>query len=78
MTCELFSGYFALKYYAMAILLNYVISKLVVRVLLYGCEKWKMNKGAGKAINVLQNKFRHIKWQDHVGTVGKSEHETAE
>ena len=45
---------------------------LVVPVLLYGSETWKMNKGDDKAVNVFHNRclrriFR-IRWQDHVST----------
>ena len=45
---------------------------LVVPVLLYGCETWKMNKGDNKAINVFHNKclrrILKIQWQDHIST----------
>ena len=45
---------------------------LVVPVLLYGCETWKMTKGDGKAIDVFHNKclrkILQIKWHDHVTT----------
>ncbi|XP_020623185.1 uncharacterized protein LOC110060730 [Orbicella faveolata] len=45
---------------------------LLVPVLLYACETWKMNKGDHKAIDVFHNKclrkILRIKWQDHVST----------
>ena len=45
---------------------------LVVPVLLYGSETWKMNKGDDKAVNVFHNrclrKIFRIRWQDHVST----------
>ena len=45
---------------------------LVVPVLLYGCETWKMNKGDGKAVDVFHNRclrrILRIDWQDHVST----------
>ena len=45
---------------------------LVVPVLLYGSEIWKMNKGDDKAVNVFHNrclrKIFRIRWQDHVST----------
>ena len=46
---------------------------LVVPVLLYGCETWKLNKGDDKTIDVFNNRclrrILKIKWQDHVSTV---------
>ena len=49
-----------------------VYKTLVVPVLLYGSETWKMNKGNDKAVDVfhsrcLQKIFR-IRWEDHVST----------
>ena len=45
---------------------------LVVLVLLYGCETWKMNKSDDKEIDVFQNKcirkILEVRWQDHVST----------
>ena len=45
---------------------------LVVPVLLYGCETWKMNKGDDKEIDVFQNKclrkILKVQWKDHVST----------
>ena len=45
---------------------------LVVPVLLYGCETWKMNKGDNKAVDVFLNKclrrIFNIQWQDHIST----------
>lgn len=45
---------------------------LVVLVLVYGCETWKMNKGDNKAIDVFDNKclrrILKIQWQDHIST----------
>ena len=45
---------------------------LVVPVLLYGCETWKMNKGDNKAVDVFLNKclrrILNIQWQDHIST----------
>ena len=45
---------------------------LVVPVLLYGCETWKMNQGDDKNVDVFQNKclrrIYRIKWEDHVST----------
>ena len=43
---------------------------LVVPVLLYGSETWKMNKRDDKAVNVSHNRrlrrILRIRWQDHV------------
>ena len=43
---------------------------LVLSVLLYGCETWKMNKEDGKMLDVFQQKclrrILKISWQDHV------------
>ena len=45
---------------------------LVVPVLLYGCETWKMNKGDDQRIDVFQSKclrrILKIEWKDHVTT----------
>ena len=45
---------------------------LVVPVLLYGCETWKMNRGHNRAIDVFHNKclcrILRICWQDHIST----------
>ena len=45
---------------------------LVMPVLLYGCETWKMNKGDNKAVDVFHNRCLRrilcIRWQDHVST----------
>ena len=45
---------------------------LVVPVLLYGCETWKVNKRDDKAVVVFHNKclrrILRIKWQAHVST----------
>ena len=45
---------------------------LVVPVLLYGCETWKMNMGDDQRIDVFHNKclrrILKINWQDHVTT----------
>ncbi|KAJ8333487.1 hypothetical protein SKAU_G00414950 [Synaphobranchus kaupii] len=45
---------------------------LVVPVMLYGCETWKMNKGDDNAVDIFQNKclrrILHIRWQDHIST----------
>ena len=45
---------------------------LVVPVLLYGSETWKMNKGDDKTVNVFHNrslrKILRIRWQDRVST----------
>ena len=45
---------------------------LVVLVLLYGCETWKMNKGDDIAVDVFHNKclqkILRIIWQDYVST----------
>ena len=42
---------------------------LVIPVLLYGCETWKMNKGDDRAVDVFDNKclrrILQIQWQDH-------------
>ena len=45
---------------------------LVMPVLLYGCETWKMNKEDNKAVDVFHNRclrriFR-IHWEDHIST----------
>ena len=49
---------------------------LVVLVLAYGCETWKMNKAENKMLNIFQNKcLRKIlreQWEDHTPT---EEHE---
>ncbi len=43
---------------------------LVLAVLLYGCEAWKMTKGDERKINVFQMKclrrILKIRWQDHI------------
>ena len=43
---------------------------LVIPVLLYGCETWKMNKKDGKMLDVFQQKclrrILKIRWEDHV------------
>ena len=43
---------------------------LVLPVLLYGCETWKMNKGDNKQVDIFQNKclrkILRIKWEDHI------------
>ncbi len=43
---------------------------LVLAVLLYGCETWKMTKGYEGKINVFQTKclrrIMKIRWQDHI------------
>ena len=43
---------------------------LVLSVLLYGCETWKMNKEHGKMLDVFQQKCLRrtlkISWEDHV------------
>ena len=43
---------------------------LVLPVLLYGSETWKINKGDNKMIDTFQNKcprkIMNIKWEDHV------------
>ena len=45
---------------------------LVVPVLLYGSETWKMNKGDDKTVNVFHNrclrKILRIRWQDNLST----------
>ena len=45
---------------------------LVVPVILYGCETWKMNKGDNKVLDVFQNKclrqILRIRWEEHVTT----------
>jgi hypothetical protein len=45
---------------------------LVVPVLVYGCETWKMNKGDSKMIDVFNNKclrrIMKVRWEDHVST----------
>ena len=45
---------------------------LVVPVLLYASDTWKMNKGDDKAVNVFHQrclrKILRIRWQDHVST----------
>ena len=45
---------------------------LVVPVLLYGCETWKMNKGDDKRIDVFHStclrRILRIDWKDHVTT----------
>ena len=45
---------------------------LVVPVLLYGCETWKVNKGDDRAVDVFDNKclrrILQIQWQDHAST----------
>ena len=49
-----------------------LLKTLVVPVLLYGCETWKMNKGDDKAVDVFINKclrrILNIQWQDHIST----------
>ena len=45
---------------------------LVLPVLLYGCETWKMNQGDDKTVDVFQSKclrrILRIRWQDHIRT----------
>ena len=45
---------------------------LVIPVLLYGCETWKMNKGDEKMIDIFQNnnlrKIIKVRWQEKVTT----------
>ena len=45
---------------------------LVVPVVLYGCETWKMNKGDNKVLDVFQNKclrqILRIRWEENVTT----------
>ena len=45
---------------------------LVVLVLLYRCETWKMNKGDNKALYMFLYKclrnILNIQWQDHIST----------
>lgn len=45
---------------------------LVVPVLVYGCETWKMNQGDCKLIDVFNNKclrrIMKVHWKDHVST----------
>ncbi|CAB4013791.1 Hypothetical predicted protein, partial [Paramuricea clavata] len=45
---------------------------MVVPVLVYGCETWKMNKGDRKMIDVFNNKclrrIMKVRWEDHVST----------
>ena len=59
---------------------------LIMPVLLYGCETWKMNKGDDRAVDVFDNKclrrILQIQWQDHASTeellLRKSRYETYE
>ena len=43
---------------------------IVLAVLLYGCEMWKMTKGDERKINVFEMKclrrILKIRWQDHI------------
>ena len=45
---------------------------LVVPVLAYGCETWKMNKADNKMLNMFQNKclrkILQVQWEDHTST----------
>ena len=45
---------------------------LVVPVLLYACETYKMHKRDNKKIDIFQNKclrkILEVRWQDHVST----------
>ena len=45
---------------------------LVVPVLVYGCETWKMNQGESKMIDVFNNKclrrILKVHWEEHVST----------
>ena len=45
---------------------------LLVRVLLYGCETWKMNKVDNKMLNIFQNKclrkILRVRWKDRTST----------
>ena len=45
---------------------------LIVPVLLYGCQTWKVNKGDDRAVDVFDNKclrrILQIQWQDHAST----------
>ena len=45
---------------------------LILPVLMYGCETWKMTKSDEHVLNVFQNKFLRkihgIHWQDHITT----------
>ena len=45
---------------------------LVVPVLAYGCETWKMNKADNKMLNIFQNKclrkILRVRWEDHTST----------
>ena len=47
-----------------------IFKSLVVPVLLYGCETWRMNKGDDNRIDVFQNKCLRrifkIEWKDHI------------
>ena len=49
-----------------------IYKTLVVPVLLYSCETWKVNKGDKREIDVFQNKCLRrilgVKWQDKVNT----------
>ena len=49
-----------------------IYKTLVVPVLLYSCETWKVNKGDNREIDVFQNKCLRrilgVKWQDKVNT----------
>ena len=45
---------------------------LVMPVLMYGCETWKMTKSDERVLNMFENKclqkIHGIRWQDHVTT----------
>ena len=45
---------------------------LVLPVLMYGCQTWKMTKSDERVLNVFQNKclrkIHSIRWQDHITT----------
>ena len=49
-----------------------LIIPVLLLVLVYGCETWKMNKGDDKRVDVFHNMFLRrifrICWQDHVST----------
>lgn len=44
----------------------------MVPVLLYGCEKWKMNKADNKLVDIFHSRYPQrtlrIHWEDHVST----------
>ena len=45
---------------------------LILPVLMYGCETWKMTKSDEHVLNMFQNKclrkIHGIRWQDHITT----------